>query len=132
MAKKTEGPRDRFMCCGKVAKIETEFFDDDSHCYVYSCGVCKKKWSKHLYDMTGEKVEYSQPELKKKEPDQCGNCSFGQEAPFTKHEKKVFACRRFPPHQTGTQQTPGPYPFPMVLSTEWCGEHKPKTKSKEK
>lgn len=56
----------------------------------------------------------------------CGNCTFGQDTNFTKHEVEVLACRRFPPHQTGTQQTPGPYPFPMVLSPEWCGEHKRK------
>ncbi len=62
----------------------------------------------------------------------CGNCGFGQDAGCTKHDVKVFACRRFPPHQTGSQQAPERYPFPMVTETEWCGEYECKTKSKEK
>jgi len=54
----------------------------------------------------------------------CGNCFFGKDAGITRHDVKVAACRRFPPHQEGNQQTPGPYPFPMVNETDWCGEHK--------
>lgn len=54
----------------------------------------------------------------------CGNCAFGRDENFTRHDVKVFACRRFPPHQTGSQQSPERYPFPMVVSTEWCGEHR--------
>ncbi len=63
---------------------------------------------------------------KTEEPNCCGNCGFGQDANFTKHDVKVFACRRFPPHQTGSQQRPERYPFPMVAATEWCGEHQRK------
>ena len=57
---------------------------------------------------------------------QCGNCLFGQGTGITRHDISIVACHRFPPKQDGNEQTPGPYPFPMVKETEWCGEYKPK------
>lgn len=62
---------------------------------------------------------------KKVEPECCGNCLFGKDAGIKKYEVDVLACRRFPPQQTGTQQAPERFPYPMVSSDEWCGEHKP-------
>ena len=67
---------------------------------------------------------------KVKKPDQCGNCQFGQDSGTARHNVPVIACRRFPPQQTGRQQSPDPYPYPMVSETEWCGEYKPEIKSK--
>ncbi len=67
----------------------------------------------------------------KKEVAQCGNCAFGQGTDIKNYDIKIIACRRLPPTQEENRQTPGPFPFPMVNETEWCGEHKP-IKSKKK
>ncbi len=61
----------------------------------------------------------------------CVNCFFAKDAEKTKHGVKVFACRRYPPQQTGSQQAPEHYPFPMVAATEWCGEHQPRPEPEE-
>jgi len=58
------------------------------------------------------------------EPDCCGNCAFGQDTETKRYDKAIIACRRFPPQQPGIQQSQDPYPFPMVVSSQWCGEHK--------
>lgn len=56
----------------------------------------------------------------------CGTCFFGKDAKVKRFDVDIYACRRFPPQQTGRQQSQDPYPYPMVPSTEWCGEYKPK------
>ena len=69
--------------------------------------------------------------MAKKPVPQCGNCLFGQATTIRRHGSSIVACRRFPPAQEGNQQTPGPYPFPMVKGFEWCGEYKPQTENED-
>ncbi len=69
--------------------------------------------------------------MAKKKGPCCKNCAFGQDTGMVRYDVKTIACRRFPPKQDGNQQAPGPYPHPMLKETEWCGEHKPKTKTKK-
>ncbi len=60
-------------------------------------------------------------EEKDAQPDQCGNCSFGQDAKITRYDVKIIACRRFPPCQANQVMTKNV--FPLLNETEWCGEH---------
>lgn len=56
---------------------------------------------------------------------QCGNCFFGKKPEKSSYAEPNVECRRFPPRQAGTQAKSDPFPFPLVLETHWCGEHKP-------
>ena len=53
----------------------------------------------------------------------CGTCCFVRPAE-SNYKDAIMACHRFPPAQDDTQQRPGPFPFPVVKETDWCGEHK--------
>ena len=56
------------------------------------------------------------------DPRCCGNCQYHQ-----KLEEAHGKCRRYPPHIPSLALTSsGPFGiFPITLSTELCGEHRP-------
>ena len=58
------------------------------------------------------------------EPNQCGNCFFSKDTKMTRFDVKIVACRHTSPKQSDRQDSPGPYPFPMIKETEWRGEYK--------
>ena len=54
-----------------------------------------------------------------KEKRECKSCEFGGK--MTVHSKELY-CHRFPP----TRIDRGACDYPVVMSSSWCGEYKPK------
>ncbi len=54
-----------FICCGKMAGIEVLELESNRLMWVYACLVCKKKYSKDVYNTTGEKIEATKVHLRR-------------------------------------------------------------------
>ena len=66
-----------------------------------------------------------------KPKEQCGNCYYSTVPGNPSYRDCGCECRRFPPTQDGTTARPDTYPFPLVKTTEWCGEYKPRPEKED-
>lgn len=60
-------------------------------------------------------------------PASCGNCRYG-----ITDSPSVIMCKRYPPTITKAEGPNVTTYFPLVLSNNWCGEHKPKLNGKRR